>query len=386
MNYKLRIFIAGSKKLIRERDAVIGSLTNVANASKGDVAFEIKSYEDFEAAVVAGGQQTQYNQWIENNVDFTIFILDNKVGGITREEFFVAYKSYIQKGVPEIYVYSHKQKIFLSNGISQSIEEVKQMVSMRDQYYVEYTDITDLKYCVYKNFIKFADHDKYILWLGERQNRKEKAEQNIQKLTTVLNQLENIVEANTPKVITKGKLLVRDLKQEFLIDQDSQIQVSPKKSYKAVKIMWLTLILAIGIIIGYLIPHNNTSNGSETDTNTVISIYDSKQVQILRSLKTQYKVFQIEQYNDSLRYLVWTIKEIEKGNKKPFVLTKSVDTEEDVLNNSYRFNNNDVSYVVNTDYIWIIYNYQDKKDALKVLDNNFIGEINGLKFFGSANK
>lgn len=87
-----------------------------------------------------------------------------------------------------------------------------------------------------------------------------------------------------------------------------------------------------------------------------------------------------------MRYLVWTIKEIEKGNKKPFVLTKSVDTEEDVLNNSYRFNNNDVSYVVNTDYIWIIYNYQDKKDALKVLDNNFIGEINGLKFFGSANK
>ena len=166
MENKLRIFIAGSKKLIRERDAVIGSLTNVANASKGDVAFEIKSYEDFEAAVVAGGQQTQYNQWIENNVDFTIFILDNKVGGITREEFFVAYKSYIQKGVPEIYVYSHKQKIFLSNGISQSIEEVKQMVSMRDQYYVEYTDITDLKYCVYKNFIKIADHDKYILWLG----------------------------------------------------------------------------------------------------------------------------------------------------------------------------------------------------------------------------
>ncbi len=159
----INVFVAGSKSLAAERDAVISTLSHVSNRSSRDYVFRVKTYEDFDRSLTNEGRQAEYNEYISREADYAIFILDGEVGGITFEEFKVAMSAYNDKKKPEIFVYSHMPnnprgiRRFL--GIPRQSEEViaiRKHLSNINQYYIEYRDIHDLKNHIYEDFRRYS--------------------------------------------------------------------------------------------------------------------------------------------------------------------------------------------------------------------------------------
>lgn len=100
----IKIFIAGSLKLGRERDALRSVISIMYNKWQFH-DFKILSYtfEDFSNKFKAdGGQQTSYDEFIENEADWAVFVLDGHVGGITRSEFNKALAAHKKTGKPNI--------------------------------------------------------------------------------------------------------------------------------------------------------------------------------------------------------------------------------------------------------------------------------------------
>lgn len=95
----INVFVAGAKVLKRERDAVISALNHITNCSSRDYVFRVKTYEDFDRSLSNEGRQKEYNDYISNDAEYAIFILDSAVGGITMEEFEVAMNAYRKKEV-----------------------------------------------------------------------------------------------------------------------------------------------------------------------------------------------------------------------------------------------------------------------------------------------
>lgn len=160
----INVFVAGSKKLKRERDAVISALTHITNISSKRFHFIIKTFEDFDRSIIEDGRQKEYNNFIRDNAKYAIFILDNNVGGVTFEEFKVALEAYKTHKRPEIFVYSHKEKgsTALSNNLNpenhedHDINTIRQYLSEINQYYIEYYDLDDLKYNINQDFRKYS--------------------------------------------------------------------------------------------------------------------------------------------------------------------------------------------------------------------------------------
>ncbi len=163
-HYNINVFVAGAKNLKTERDAVISALTHITNNSSRDYTFRVKTYEDFDRSLTEEGRQAEYNNYISNNADYAIFILDDAVGCITYEEFIVAMKAFKSKNKPEIFVYSHKANesnrmlrgFFRSHQQSKEVTEIKKHLSEIGQYYIEYKDIDDLKNCINYDFRRYS--------------------------------------------------------------------------------------------------------------------------------------------------------------------------------------------------------------------------------------
>lgn len=164
MHRTVNVFVAGAKVLKRERDAVISALTHITNNSLRDYAFRVKTYEDFGRSLTDDGRQKEYNEYISNDAEYAIFILDNTVGGITFEEFEVAMNAYKTKRTPEIFVYSRMPnnesggiyRFFRRHEQSNEVIAIRRHLSEIGQYYIEYRDIDDLKNHVTQDFRRYS--------------------------------------------------------------------------------------------------------------------------------------------------------------------------------------------------------------------------------------
>ncbi len=160
----INVFVAGAKALRRERDAVISALNHITNNSSRDYAFRVMTYEDFGRSITEEGRQKEYNNYISNDAEYAIFILDNTVGGITFEEFEVAMNAYRAKKKPEIFVYSRMPnygrfmiaRIFSRYEQSEEITAIRRHLSKIGQYYIEYRDIDDLKNHIFQDFRRYG--------------------------------------------------------------------------------------------------------------------------------------------------------------------------------------------------------------------------------------
>lgn len=160
----INVFVAGAKALKRERDAVISALHHVTNNSSRDYAFRVKTYEDFDRSLTDEGRQKEYNDFISNDAEYAIFILDSAVGGITFEEFEVAMNAYRTKKRPEIFVYSRIQNnvggffsLFLGRRVpSIEVTAIRRHLSEIGQYYIEYRDLDDLKIHITQDFRRYG--------------------------------------------------------------------------------------------------------------------------------------------------------------------------------------------------------------------------------------
>ena len=141
----IKVFVAGSKSLSIERDAVRAVLSSLNNI----MPIESYSFEDFERSLTLKGRQSDYNAFIRDEADYVIFIIDQNVGKITLEEFDVAMNTYREEARPEIFVF-----LKINNEISPEKNEVIMRVNELKQYYTEYADVNNLKALVKEDFYK----------------------------------------------------------------------------------------------------------------------------------------------------------------------------------------------------------------------------------------
>ncbi len=140
---KINIFIAGSLKLDRERDALRAVISIMHNHWRRSHDLNIFSYtyEDFSNRFTTnGGPQQKYEDFIKKDADWAIFVIDGNVGGITLNEFNVAVKAHSSNGSPNILVFS--------NGKAQETEEttkIKNRISDIKQYWIEYNSVQQMK-------------------------------------------------------------------------------------------------------------------------------------------------------------------------------------------------------------------------------------------------
>ena len=134
-----KVFIAGSKDLSDQRNILRAVL--MRKQVEFNVMIETKTFEDFSDALITGGaQETLYNKYISDEANIIVFVLDNRIGGITKKEFEVAYSTYLQNRRPQIYVYCKK----VNDSIDADVDAFKEELNSLHQYYTEYLNNEDL--------------------------------------------------------------------------------------------------------------------------------------------------------------------------------------------------------------------------------------------------
>ena len=139
MKKTINIFVAGAKDLKNERNA-LKALAHELNTSYEDrkinINLKIRSYEDF------GDNQKEYNNFIENSADVAIFVLKDRIGKHTEEEFINAASAYNRKKIPEIIVFLNKDR-----KETPEIDHIQELLQehLSNHYFVEYSDDDDLK-------------------------------------------------------------------------------------------------------------------------------------------------------------------------------------------------------------------------------------------------
>ena len=148
MATELKVFIAGSLALEPVRDAVRSSLLNVSH--KYDrYGYSIKSYtfENFENSLCNDGRQKDYNDFIRNEADFVVFILDGILGEKTLEEFEHAIAGFKHNNKPKIFVYNNIE----AETDNEVIQHFKKRMIELGQYWTDYRN-GQLKNIVRANF------------------------------------------------------------------------------------------------------------------------------------------------------------------------------------------------------------------------------------------
>lgn len=137
----IKCFIAGSKSLQSERDA-LRAVTCVMYNKWESKNFRILSYtfEDFEKTAVVGGHQKQYNKFIVEEADWALFVIDGEVGGITVEEYQKAMDAYKKNGKPKILVLAKE-----GSKDNEEVAAIKSEINKEHQYWADYKDITSMK-------------------------------------------------------------------------------------------------------------------------------------------------------------------------------------------------------------------------------------------------
>ena len=149
---EIKVFIAGSILLNNEFNAVADALRIVTNSNSKGIRIIPKTYEDYKDPFSLEGDQAKYNRFIMNEADYVIFVLDAIAGGITQEEFDIAWNTFTSEKRPGLYVYYKP-----ANTISKDVQDIIRRINQCRQYYTEYSDIVNLKLKVETAFRRVVD-------------------------------------------------------------------------------------------------------------------------------------------------------------------------------------------------------------------------------------
>lgn len=142
--FQYKCFIAGSTSLNSERDAIRAVVSEMHNKflSKG-ILITSYTFEDFDNTIRDGGLQNLYNDFIANEADCIIFIIDGRIGHQTLNEFNISIKSYLSRQKPAILVYGR----YGSQDMYQSSEFINKLNNLK-HYWRIYKDLSSLKQMV----------------------------------------------------------------------------------------------------------------------------------------------------------------------------------------------------------------------------------------------
>ena len=135
-----RCFIGGSTQIVHERNAARAVLSILYNRwDQYDFKITAHTYEDFTQKHKIGGNQMEYDEFIKQNADCTIFIICNHVGDKTLGEYQLAV---------EVCEKTNNQRpaVFVYNDIScegdESVIKFKKLVDSNRAYWKDYQDLT----------------------------------------------------------------------------------------------------------------------------------------------------------------------------------------------------------------------------------------------------
>lgn len=137
---EITCFIAGSKRLMAERDKMRAVVANMYVKWKSrNFLIETYSFDNFNHTASEIGHQEEYNQFIKNDADLVLFLFDDKVGKETVKELNIAINSFKAKKHPQYIIYSK-----IKESGSRAIEILKARLAKEDVYWVDYESMEDL--------------------------------------------------------------------------------------------------------------------------------------------------------------------------------------------------------------------------------------------------
>lgn len=137
---EITCFIAGSKRLMAERDKMRAVVANMYVKWKSrNFLIETYSFDNFNHTASEIGHQEEYNQFIKNDADLVLFLFDDEVGKETEKELNIAINSFKAKKHPQYIIYS-----MIKESVSPAIESLKARLVKEDVYWVDYESLEDL--------------------------------------------------------------------------------------------------------------------------------------------------------------------------------------------------------------------------------------------------
>lgn len=116
------------------------------------------TFEDFATSLTGKerGRQADYNKFIEDEACAVVFIFDTNAGEITEEEFGIAYKSLIEFGHPNIFVYVRKPNLLQRLFMDRRLRNIKNRIfKYQKEYYVEFENLDNLRYLFYSDMVAY---------------------------------------------------------------------------------------------------------------------------------------------------------------------------------------------------------------------------------------
>lgn len=150
----IKVFIAGSTRLVAERDALRSVIGQMYNKYKEDnLLIEAYSFDDFPREFTEGGHQKLYDEFIRKEANWVVFITDGEIGEKTIWELGNAIKAYKSGKRPKILMYSKPEK----TQSSLQMTSFRRLLFEENQYWIDYTSLNDIK-------TSFRDHLQWDLY------------------------------------------------------------------------------------------------------------------------------------------------------------------------------------------------------------------------------
>lgn len=138
----IKVFIAGSTRLIAERDALRSAIGLMYNKYKEDnLLIEAYSFDDFPREYTEGGHQKLYDDFIKKEADWVVFITDGTIGDKTIWELNNAIGVHKSNKRPKILMYSKPE----SENPSSQMDSFRKLLNEENQYWIDYTSLNDIK-------------------------------------------------------------------------------------------------------------------------------------------------------------------------------------------------------------------------------------------------
>lgn len=138
----VKVFIAGSTRLVAERDALRSVIGQIYNKYKEDnLLIEAYSFDDFPREFTEGGHQKLYDEFIRKEANWVVFITDGEIGEKTIWELENAINAYKSDKRPKILMYSKPEKTQSSLQMS----SFRKLLLEENQYWIDYTSLSDIK-------------------------------------------------------------------------------------------------------------------------------------------------------------------------------------------------------------------------------------------------
>lgn len=158
----IKIFIASSicefeaeRQLIK---AYISSLNDIYISK--ELYFKLIICENISNAITTERKQDEYNREIQNS-DFFYVILGNEVGEYTKEEFTIAYKSFIKNQTPKIYTYF--KSLPSGQNPSQSVQDfMSELDTKLGHYYSVFSHIDSIKLNILLELVRYIDSENEL--------------------------------------------------------------------------------------------------------------------------------------------------------------------------------------------------------------------------------